>query len=309
MKSIKNYLQQYGFNVVAFLIDRDDNNDDNNEICCFSDIDCLANFIKEHKISILINTIYLDKNFCVCDPKDIDLVKKKIDLSYKILNAVNDFCQIHKEGFSYFALFPNSIFGSQDEGCFCSEISLPDPQTHNAAMLANAFFLHKIYRRKFSLPIIQIVVGNLYGKGIDFNSDIFHTVIANALKRENILIYGNGKKERNWLHINDFSYMLYLTIFKNVCAHCLCFAGENELFINFVKKICQKFDVYCAENSLDYEASSLLKFSSSAQKSNTSYAMKANQTNELLKYKSKFTLENSLDELIIYYIDQLLASN
>lgn len=312
-RAIYEHFSQHGLRVIFVdCLNLTRVRDDKQEIYSLDEIDSLQAFLLEKKISHIINIIYIHHCLRGGIKENADLFAQTINSTYFVLNQINDFYQNleHKENFSYIVFFQNSIFGSQQDGELASENSQIHPASHHAAFFTSIFYIHSAYFGQLSLPISKIVIGNLYGKNQDPDINLLPMTVQKFCQKKSIIIQGNGKLLRNWLHIEDFCQMIFIMISQNIQKELLCFAGENLQVIDFIEKIGQHCDELAAQKSLDFlPFETLLKFAAQYEKKCYSYAMKSEQTFDLLKYKPKFNVENSLGDSVNYYCEIFLVED
>ena len=69
------------------------------------------------------------------------------------------------------------------------------------------------YYSKYKLPVVSVRPFNVYGPG-QTGESAMHVFIKNALKNEDIHIYGDGNQIRAWCYVDDFVEGLLCTITK-----------------------------------------------------------------------------------------------
>jgi len=99
-------------------------------------------------------------------------------------------------------LSTDEVYGDMEPGTFAGEYSLPQPSSPYSASKASSDLIVRPYVRTFGLPAIITRASNNYGP-FQFPEKFLPLTIASALDDKPLPIYGDGKQERNWLHVQD----------------------------------------------------------------------------------------------------------
>lgn len=86
--------------------------------------------------------------------------------------------------------------GAFDEGCSLN------PSSPYAATKAAADLLSKAYSRTYGVPVLIVRSTNNYGP-YQFPEKFIPLLIGNALRKEELPIYGDGAQRRDWLYVED----------------------------------------------------------------------------------------------------------
>jgi dTDP-glucose 4,6-dehydratase len=96
----------------------------------------------------------------------------------------------------------DEVYGDLAPGTFADEDSPLRPNSPYAASKASADLLVRSYIRTYGLPAIITRSSNNYGP-YQFPEKFLPLMIMNALEDEPLPIYGDGKQQRDWLHVVD----------------------------------------------------------------------------------------------------------
>ncbi|HEY0701869.1 MAG TPA: dTDP-glucose 4,6-dehydratase [Candidatus Acidoferrales bacterium] len=96
----------------------------------------------------------------------------------------------------------DEVYGDVGPGTFADEKSVLAPNSPYAASKAAADLLVRSYVKTFNFPAIITRTSNNYGP-YQFPEKLVPLLISNALEDKALPIYGDGKQERTWLHIDD----------------------------------------------------------------------------------------------------------
>jgi len=96
----------------------------------------------------------------------------------------------------------DEVYGDMEPGAFAKESSPLQPSSPYSASKASSDLLVRSYVRTFNFPAIITRASNNYGP-FQFPEKFLPLMITNALDGKPLPIYGDGKQERDWLHVED----------------------------------------------------------------------------------------------------------
>ncbi|MFZ3329307.1 MAG: dTDP-glucose 4,6-dehydratase [Candidatus Acidiferrales bacterium] len=96
----------------------------------------------------------------------------------------------------------DEVYGDMPCGEFASEASPLQPSSPYSASKASSDLIVKSYVRTFKFPAVITRASNNYGP-FQFPEKFLPLMITNALDDKPLPIYGDGKQERDWLHVLD----------------------------------------------------------------------------------------------------------
>jgi dTDP-glucose 4,6-dehydratase len=96
----------------------------------------------------------------------------------------------------------DEVYGDLEPGAEASEESPLNPSSPYSASKASADLLVRAYVRTFNFPAMIIRASNNYGP-YQFPEKFLPLLITNALEDRPLPIYGDGRQQRNWLHVED----------------------------------------------------------------------------------------------------------
>lgn len=96
----------------------------------------------------------------------------------------------------------DEVYGDLLPGAFADEESPLQPSSPYSASKASSDLLVRSYVRTFGFPAIITRASNNYGP-YQFPEKFLPLMITNALNDKPLPIYGDGKQERDWLHVED----------------------------------------------------------------------------------------------------------
>src|SRR6201999_1246748 len=96
----------------------------------------------------------------------------------------------------------DEVYGDIEPGKFADENSPIQPSSPYSSSKASSDLLVKSYVRTYGFPALITRSSNNYGP-YQFPEKFLPLMITNALDNKALPIYGDGKQERDWLHVED----------------------------------------------------------------------------------------------------------
>ena len=96
----------------------------------------------------------------------------------------------------------DEVYGDMMPGAFADENSPLQPSSPYSASKAGSDLIVRSYVRTFDFPAVVTRASNNYGP-FQFPEKFLPLMITNALDGKPLPIYGDGKQERDWLHVTD----------------------------------------------------------------------------------------------------------
>ena len=115
-----------------------------------------------------------------------------------ILLQVARKCEIKK----FVHISTDEVYGDMAPGAFADENSQLQPSSPYSASKAGSDLLVLSYVRTFGFPALITRSSNNYGPH-QFPEKFLPLMITNALDDKPLPIYGDGKQQRDWLHVED----------------------------------------------------------------------------------------------------------
>ena len=96
----------------------------------------------------------------------------------------------------------DEVYGDMEPGAFADENSPLQPSSPYSSSKAGSDLLVRSYVRTYGFPAIITRSSNNYGP-FQFPEKFLPLMITNALDDKPLPIYGDGKQQRDWLHVED----------------------------------------------------------------------------------------------------------
>lgn len=212
-----------------------------------------GNICDAQKISELLNTYNIDLVFHLAAESHVDnslvnpgaFIDTNITGTYNMLEACLKFWESRRKpsNFKFIHISTDEVFGqlSLTDAAF-NENSPYQPNSPYSASKAASDLLVRAWHRSYNFPAIITNASNNFGPR-QHNEKLIPTVIRNALARNSIPIYGNGKNIRDWMFVQDFCKGLILVASHGEIGESYCFGGTDELTnYELALKLCKILD-------------------------------------------------------------------
>lgn len=146
------------------------------------------------------------------------------------------------ENHVFYHISTDEVYGSLgDEGLF-EETTAYDPRSPYSASKASSDHFVRAYYHTYSFPVKISNCSNNYGS-FQFPEKLIPLMINNAVKGEDLPIYGDGLNIRDWLWVEDHANAIDTIFHKGRVGETYNIGGLNEWTnIDLVKKIASIID-------------------------------------------------------------------
>lgn len=145
------------------------------------------------------------------NPKNF--IYSNINGVYNILEVIRKYLKENKiKKFKFIHISTDEVYGDIKKNRYSREDDAYNPSSPYASSKASADLIIKSYFRTFNLPAIITNCSNNYGPN-QHPEKLIPKIIINLKNNKNIPIYGNGKNQREWIHVSDHCNAL-LKVFK-----------------------------------------------------------------------------------------------
>lgn len=187
----------------------------------------------------------------------------------------------------------DEVYGSLGAtGKFTEETPL-HPNSPYSASKASADLLALAYQHTFGLPVVVSRCSNNYGP-YQFPEKLIPLMIANALEKKPLPVYGDGMNIRDWLHVKDHCSALDTILHKGNIGEVYNIGGNNEKpNIEIVKLILKNLK----------QPESLITFVKDRPGHDRRYAIDSSKIQYELGWQPSYTFERGITETIQWYVD------
>lgn len=145
-------------------------------------------------------------------------------------------------GFRFLHVSTDEVYGSLGaEGAF-SEASQYRPNSPYSASKAAADHLVRAWHHTYGFPAVTTNCSNNYGP-YQYPEKLIPLVTLNALRGQELPVYGAGDQVRDWLHVDDHARALRLVLERGRLGEVYCIGGAAErVNLEVVQRICDLLD-------------------------------------------------------------------
>lgn len=210
-----------------------------------TDIQFVNHVLKTHKPNVFVNFAaesHVDNS--ISGPKEF--IETNIVGTFTCLEAnrayFNSLSPNEKENYRYIQISTDEVYGSLgDTGKFYEGLAY-SPNSPYSASKAAGDHLARAWYHTYKLPTIVTNCSNNYGPR-QFPEKLIPLMISNALKEKPLPVYGTGKNIRDWIHVEDHSCGILLSIERGHAGATYCFGGNAEMTnLQVVESICSFLD-------------------------------------------------------------------
>jgi dTDP-glucose 4,6-dehydratase len=136
----------------------------------------------------------------------------------------------------------DEVFDSADPAASIREDTAYAPTTPYAASKAGSDHLVRAWHHTYGLPTLTTNCSTNYGP-FQFPEKLIPRIIANALAREAVPVYGRGESVRDWLYVDDHADALLAVFERGAVGETYCIGARSERqTLDVVLAICRLLD-------------------------------------------------------------------
>jgi dTDP-glucose 4,6-dehydratase len=185
----------------------------------------------------------------------------------------------------------DEVYGDLPPGAFADESSPLQPSSPYSASKAAADLLVLSYVRTYGLPGIITRSSNNYGPW-QFPEKFLPLMITNALDHKPLPIYGDGKQQRDWLHVEDNCRGILCVLEKGRAGEVYNIGGlEIEENVTIARRLLHLMN----------RAESLLSYVTDRPGHDRRYALRCQKMQGELSWRPAISLEAGLRQTIDWY--------
>ena len=227
-----------------------------------------------------------------------NFIKSNINGVYNLIETTQKFLKLSKiKNFRFIHISTDEVYGDIKKNKLSKEKDPYLPSSPYAASKAASDLLIQSYIRTYKLPCIITNCCNNYGPK-QFPEKLIPKIIINLLDNKKIPIYGNGKQEREWIHVEDHCSALY-KIFQigQVGEQINIGSGEVRNNLKLTKVLINNF------NEIHHiPTKSTISFVKDRPGHDKRYALNSNKLKKKYKWKKKYDLQAGLYATVKWYL-------
>lgn len=211
-----------------------------------------------------------------------------------------------KNKFKFIQISTDEVFGSlKKKQAKFNENSNYYPNSPYSASKASSDHLVRAWNKTFNLPTIITHCSNNFGPHQNYEK-LIPNVILRAIRRQPILVYGNGSQIRDWIYVADHVNAINKIIQSGQIGETYNIGGNNEIKnIDLVKMICKKLDKILPPKNKGFKSyCDFITFVKDRPAHDQRYAINANKIKKELGWKIQNNFETSLILTIKWYLDK-----
>lgn len=162
-----------------------------------------------------------------------EFIRTNIEGTFKLLEECRRYCESltadNRGAFRFLHISTDEVHGSlgADDPPF-SEQTPYAPNSPYSASKAASDHLVRAYHHTYALPTLTVNCSNNYGP-YQFPEKLIPLMIVNALKRDALPIYGDGRNRRDWLYVVDHCDAIRTVLAKGRPGQRYNVGGEQEM--------------------------------------------------------------------------------
>jgi dTDP-glucose 4,6-dehydratase len=197
-----------------------------------------------------------------------------------------------KHGLKFLQISTDEVYGSLgDTGAFTEETPLA-PNSPYSASKAGADCFVRAYTETHKLHTITTRCSNNYGP-YQFPEKFLPVAITALMNGKQIPVYGEGKNSRDWLHVEDHNWAVWLALTKGKSGEVYNIGGYGETRnIDLAHKVLARFGVTPEKG---------LRYVEDRKGHDWRYAMDPTKIAAHLGWKPAWTLDAGLVDTIQWY--------
>ncbi len=192
---------------------------------------------------------------------------------------------------TYLHVSTDEVYGTIEKGSWPETDPLL-PNSPYAATKASADLICRSYFKTHSMDIRITRCSNNYGRN-QFPEKVIPLFVTNLIDNQKVPIYGAGLNVRDWLHVDDHCYGIYLALMKGRAGEIYNIGGGTELTnIELTRKIIRILGR--DESSIEYVED--------RKGHDIRYSVDTSKISTELGYSPKKNWESGLKETIDWYV-------
>ena len=206
-----------------------------------------------------------------------------------------------KEKFKFLQVSTDEVYGSIDTNRSTEESAFR-PNSPYSASKASGDMLVRAYHQTYGLPTLVTHGSNTYGPR-QFPEKFIPLIILRALSGLSLPIYGSGKNQREWIHVDDHAEGILAVLSSGFVGQSYNLGSENRLQnIQIAKLLSAKIEAKFPPNKFG-KIEDLIEYVSDRPGHDFRYAMDSSKSKKDTGWKPAIKFEDGLDSTIDWYIN------
>jgi dTDP-glucose 4,6-dehydratase len=208
-----------------------------------------------------------------------------------------------RKRFRFHHISTDEVFGSLGSNGHFTETTAYQPSSPYSASKAASDHLVRAWYSTYGLPVVITNCSNNYGP-YQFPEKLIPLIIAKALLRESLPVYGRGDNVRDWLYVEDHVRALIKVCFEGEAGETYNIGGGCEKTnLEVVESICDFVDEMRPMNGASCR--SLITFVPDRPGHDYRYAMDPYKIKRELGWSPQESFESGLRKTVRWYLDNV----
>lgn len=197
----------------------------------------------------------------------------------------------------------DEVYGELEDDGYFTETTPYAPNSPYSASKAGSDLIVRAYFHTYGMNLVTTNCSNNYGPH-QHDEKLIPTVIRNAVRHNEIPIYGKGENVRDWLFVRDHCSALETAFLNGKAGETYNIGGNNEwMNLKLVHKICDIMNDKIGKGPEgDYK--NLISFVTDRLGHDFRYAIDASKIKRELGWEPSQDFDGMLEETIMWYVDK-----
>ncbi|NLC24388.1 MAG: dTDP-glucose 4,6-dehydratase [Oxalobacter sp.] len=208
-----------------------------------------------------------------------------------------------KSRFRFLHVSTDEVYGSlsPDAPAF-TETNRYEPNSPYSASKAASDHLVRAYHHTYGLPVLTTNCSNNYGP-YQFPEKLIPLMINNALRGEDLPVYGDGQQIRDWLYVKDHCSAVRVILDEGKIGEVYNIGGGNEKTnLEVVQILCHILDEFSPRpDRRSYQ--NQIAFIEDRPGHDRRYAINATKLEQALGWQPAETFETGIHKTVKWYLD------
>lgn len=245
----------------------------------------VTKLVNEHQITHILNFAaesHVDRSIESAEP----FARTNVIGTVTLLDIAKQY------GLKFLQVSTDEVYGTLgDEGAFTENTPIA-PNSPYSASKAGADCFVRAYVETHKLHAVITRCSNNYGP-YQFPEKFLPVAIIACMNRKPIPVYGEGKNVRDWLHVEDHNWAVWLALTKGKSGEVYNIGGFGETRnIDFAKQIISAFNISVADG---------IRYVEDRKGHDWRYAMDPTKISAELGWSPGWSLEAGLNDTIEWY--------
>jgi dTDP-glucose 4,6-dehydratase len=264
------------------------------------DLEVVRRIFSEHDIDTVVHLAaesHVDRSI----DGPLDFIDTNIRGTANLLEAARSAWQ-NRRDVRFHHVSTDEVFGSLGTDGLFSETTPYDPSSPYSASKAAADHLVRSWHRTYGLPVTLSNCSNNYGP-FQFPEKLIPLMILNAVRGEELPVYGEGANVRDWLHVEDHCSALGVIVRHGEPGRTYNIGGNSERTnLEVVHTLCDLVD-QIQPRSDGGSRRDQIQFVTDRPGHDLRYAIDADRIRSELGWEPSHTFEGGLRATVEWYLE------